>query len=256
MLGKLFWLSILLLHFWRRNKMSLNSVKGNMYNWVTATRNYLAGECNHFCKYCYVNNLKERFPNIKKRYSGEIRLLEKELNKKEGSGKTIFVQDMSDLFAENVPKEFILKILAHCKAYPNNKYIFQTKNPKRFKIFRKRFPHQTFLGITLETNRDSPSKADSTIKRANDFSHEMLYGFNKFVTLEPLIDFDLKKFVNMIKKIKPEFVNIGADSKKNNLNEPDGNKVRKLIDSLKQFTDVRIKDNLYRILKKKEVIRR
>lgn len=34
------------------------------------------------------------------------------------------------------------------------------------------------------------------------------------------------------------------------LNEPDGDKIRQLIDSLKQFTEVRIKKNLNRLLKK------
>ncbi len=40
------------------------------------------------------------------------------------------------------------------------------------------------------------------------------------VTIEPIMDFDLEPFVEMIKNTKPKFVNIGADSKGHNLPEP------------------------------------
>lgn len=137
--------------------------QSNMYDWVTSTRNYLLGECPHFCKYCYVNVMKDKFPNLKERYSGEIRLSEKDLKKGEGKGKTIFVQDMGDLFASNVPKQMIQKILTHLRGYPENTYLFQTKNPKRYFEFINEYPPNCLFGTTLETNRqkeiDKISKA-------------------------------------------------------------------------------------------------
>jgi len=70
-----------------------------------------------------------------------------------------------------------------------------------------------------------------------------------FLTLEPILNFDLDEFVLMIKDINPSFINIGADSKNNHLNEPSKEKVLELIKELEKFTEVRIKSNLNRIIK-------
>ena len=53
----------------------------------------------------------------------------------------------------------------------------------------------------------------------------------------------------MIKSINPEWVNIGADSKGHKMPEPSKEKVLALIEQLKLFTDVKIKDNLKRIIR-------
>jgi len=127
--------------------------KSNMYSFIDKTRNFLGGECQHKCQYCFINSMKNKFPNLKERYSGEIRLLEKELDKNEGINKTIFVQDMGDLFEESVPAEFILKILGHLREYPENTYLFQTKNPKRYFEFEKEFPENSLLGCYDEKTR-------------------------------------------------------------------------------------------------------
>lgn len=70
-----------------------------------------------------------------------------------------------------------------------------------------------------------------------------------FLTLEPLMQFDLKEMVNWIKDINPDFVNIGADSKKNSLLEPPKEKIEALIKELEEFTEIRLKSNLKRLLK-------
>ena len=228
--------------------MTLREAKGNMYDWVTKTRNYLGGECEHKCEYCYVNYSKDKFPNIKLKYSGNIKLIQKELDKQEGNGNVIFVQNMSDLFAENVPKKFILKILVHCKKYPNNKYVFQTKNPKRFIEFVNYFPDSSYLGVTIETNRKNFNyRAPQIQQRIKEFSRKELNKFHKFLTLEPIMDFDLKEFVGLIKLANPTWVNIGADSKKHNLPEPSKKKILGLIDELNKFTEIRKKSNLVRL---------
>jgi hypothetical protein len=74
----------------------------------------------------------------------------------------------------------------------------------------------------------------------------------KMVTIEPVMDFDLEPFVEMIKAIKPEWVNIGADSKNHNLPEPSKDKVFALISRLSQFTEIRRKSNLDRLVNKDE----
>lgn len=49
-------------------------------------------------------------------------------------------------------------------------------------------------------------------------------------------------------EINPKFVSIGADSKKHNLPEPSKEKIEALIRELSLFTEVKIKDNLRRLM--------
>ena len=71
---------------------------------------------------------------------------------------------------------------------------------------------------------------------------------NSYITIEPIMDFDLKDFVSLLKVAKPKQVNIGADSGRNGLPEPPKEKVLKLIDELQEFTTIHNKANLKRIL--------
>ena len=65
------------------------------------------------------------------------------------------------------------------------------------------------------------------------------------VTLEPVLDFDINGLVNMINLMKPEWVNLGADSGGHKLPEPSKEKLLKLIDRI----EIRQKKNLKRLLK-------
>ena len=74
-------------------------------------------------------------------------------------------------------------------------------------------------------------------------------GYKTMVTIEPIIDFDLNPFVKMIAKCKPEWVNIGADSKSHGLPEPSAQKVWKLIFALEDAgIEVKQKSNLKRLM--------
>jgi len=70
----------------------------------------------------------------------------------------------------------------------------------------------------------------------------------KMVSIEPIMDFDLDVMVDWMRQIKPEFISIGADSKGHKLPEPSTDKVQALIEALKEFTSVRCKPNLKRLL--------
>jgi len=71
-----------------------------------------------------------------------------------------------------------------------------------------------------------------------------------FVTIEPIMDFDLADLVTWIILIRPEFVNIGADSKGHKLPEPSSDKVRQLIRMITAAgIEIREKHNLGRLLK-------
>jgi len=62
------------------------------------------------------------------------------------------------------------------------------------------------------------------------------------------MDFDLDTFVYMVASINPTKVWIGSDSGKNNLPEPEPEKVRTFITQLSHFTEVVEKKNLSRLL--------
>lgn len=218
-----------------------------MYPWVTHTHCHLGGECLHKCKYCYVDN--PRFGRPAK-YTGEIRLIEVEFSVRYGEGKTIFVECMNDLFAAAVPWEHINRILTHCAVWPKNTYVFQTKNPDRYASFLDSIPAGSILGTTIETNRELEgiSEAPSVFDRF-DAMTKIPHQFKRFVTVEPILDFDVDELASWIWQIGPDFLNIGADSKNHGLPEPTQAKVLELVAALKtKGIEVREKHNLSRLL--------
>lgn len=221
--------------------------KGNMYDWVGPRRNFIGGECPHRCSYCYV---KSMYPAVRARYSGELKLLENEFKKPLKSDKPIFIGSCFDMFAKEVPEEWILRVLNYCNNY-NNKYLFQSKNPQRFNDYNilHSFPADTILGTTIETNDygilQNISDAVSPFNRAKHLS--LFLDFERMVTIEPILEFGLEDLVIVIRCADPTWVNIGADSKRHNLLEPSWDKVQALIAELEKFTEVKCKSNLERL---------
>lgn len=220
--------------------MGLNTSNGNMYAFVSHTMNFIKGFCNHGCIYCYVT----RWKNLK-----PIRFDEDELKTDLGKGNFIFVGSSNDMFAEGVNEEWILKSLNHCKKY-DNKYLFQSKNPANFVKYIKDLPPQSVICTTIETNRYYPeimSNSPTPEQRAMDMSKiEMI---DKYVTIEPILDFDLEELVALIKLCSPVQVNIGGVTGGHKLPSPPKEKIFKLISELDNFTNVVIKKNLHKLLK-------
>ena len=71
---------------------------------------------------------------------------------------------------------------------------------------------------------------------------------NTYVTIEPILEFNLEHMITMIKRCNPKQVNIGADSGRNNLPEPTKEKVLQLVSVLQEFTIIHNKSNLQRLL--------
>ena len=220
--------------------MPLNKSKGNMYPFVSRTWNVIKGKCPHDCSYCYM----KRYPQP------ELHFDEKELKTNLGSGNFIFVGSSCDMWADVIPTEQINAILAHCSNF-SNIYIFQSKNPQRFtRLFPYQpswFPINTTLGTTIESNRTYGSITGGQIPWRRMMSMRSL-SCACYVSIEPIMDFDLDVMVDWMQEIKPVFVSIGADSGNNHLPEPSPNKVKALIKGLKEFTEVKVKDNLKRLL--------
>jgi len=220
--------------------MGLNFVKpgSNMYSWINATWNTIKGECPHGCSYCYCKRWGKQKP---------VRFDKKELNTDLGSGNFIFVGSSCDMFADEIPEKWILDTLGHCRSFFKNKYLFQSKNPTRFIDFYKYYPQSVFC-TTIETNRwykemgDAPTPTDRMLGIMSTLN-------DRYITIEPIMDFDLQEMVEIIRLCRPKQVNIGADSGNNNLPEPSKEKILELIDELKKFTVIDIKTNLQRLLK-------
>lgn len=240
--------------------MSLTKSKGNMYDWVTHTHTHLRGECPHGCKYCYVQAMERRYHGG--HYAGELRLDEESLKINYGSGKTIFIDNCNDLFADGVKAEWIIVVLHQCEKYPDNTYVFQSKNPKRMFYYLKNIMFDFMAGTTIETDINNSgvwsSACPSVIDRfraLNDATQTMSKRwFTKsglFITVEPILKMaDPINFARMIADANPTFVNIGADSKGHGLNEPTAAELRLFIDELNAYgVNIRKKINLDRILR-------
>ncbi len=183
------------------------------------------------------------------KYSGELRLFSDlyKLPKKEE--KVIFVCAQNDLFTNALPTSIIKRVLQECNNHPQHRYFFQTKNPDGYFSFLSEIPEGSILCTTIETNRWYPEimrNSPPPITRA--FAMSQIRCFEKQVTIEPVIDFDLTEMVLLIKRCNPTKVNIGADSKHNHLPEPSKEKILALIDELKKFTVIDRKTNLERLL--------
>ena len=159
--------------------------------------------------------------------------------------QNIFVCSMADLFGEWVPDEWIKTVLEVCKKSPRHKYLFQSKNPRRFTEYDQYMPENYITGTTIETNRIYPCMGNTPPPEDRAIAMDGRYGF---ITIEPILDFDLDLFVSMLKNANPEYINIGADSGNNHLPEPEPDKIRELIKELEVFTKVNLKKNLKRLL--------
>jgi len=228
--------------------MPLNKSKGNMYPWVTHTHTHLGGQCSHNCSYCYVQATRRRFGGD--RYAGPLRFIEDELAIPYGNGRIIFVEHCNDFLAADVPDDWIRAVLKHCNEFPQNQYVFQTKNPARYHDFLAAFPPDRLLGSTIETTDADVAKQVSTapLPAARYEAMATLVDERRFITIEPILRGDMRRLARWVADIAPDFVNVGADSKGSALDEPTAGAVCCLLEYL-AHVQIRQKQNLQRILK-------
>ena len=211
----------------------------NMYEFVDERWNPVRGKFVFDCSYCYTKQWGRSFP---------LHLDEKVLNKNLGSGKMIFICSGCDLFAPDVPEEWIERVVKHTRKYPDNKYLWHTKNPVRLDVIENiGLIENDIACVTIESNwpLSTISKAPTPFERFEGLSY---WKGKVMITIEPIIDFELEVLVELIKNENPIQVNIGADSRKCNLPEPPKEKIIDLINELENFTTVHKKSNLGRLL--------
>jgi len=217
-----------------------------MFPFITCTANPLGGRCPGGCDYCWAQGEKgiaKRYGHVK--YEGAPRLYEKVLRKRYGSGDFVFVVDMRDLFSPDVPREMILRILRWIGESPDAEFLLLTKWPERYLEFVGEIPVNVVLGATVESNRDHPvvSSAPSLSSRLESMARvrEAFPDHRLFVSVEPILKFDLGDFVEALKVLRPWKVAVGYDNYKYQLDEPSKSDTDDLAWSLQQFTDVEVK---------------
>lgn len=89
--------------------------------------------------------------------------------------RNIFVCSMADLFGEWVPLEWIQQVFEACEAAPQHRYLFLTKNPKRYIELQLegKLPKQHWYGTSVTRNDD------------RDF---FSLGYNTFISIEPILE--------------------------------------------------------------------
>lgn len=137
-------------------------------DWCDATWNPVTG-CLHGCEYCYARKIADRFGSKQMPIFTDFPVLNEPVRctdtyaymreagistgkvqpypfdftptfhrykleepKKWSKPRVIFVCSMADLFGEWVPDEWIVEVLNACRRAPQHKYLFLTKNPRRY----------------------------------------------------------------------------------------------------------------------------
>jgi len=233
--------------------------KSNMYDWVGMRWNPLGGACPHHCVYCSTNFCRWTRDNPK--YKGEPRIIESEMQRKliDTEGKPIFVCAQNDLFSSTIPFDTVARILMRLHDFPKSQFILQTKNPGKYQTYMELFPPNTIFGTTIETNRQTIAFSEAPLPSTRAmfmgqlkhiFENELDTIIETFVTIEPIMDFDIDKFLDLIDEAEPNFINIGADSKYFKLPEPKWKDVEELMMSIRgRGIEIREKSNLERLKK-------
>ena len=201
--------------------------------------------CSFNCSYCWARNLAETklkasYPNgfIPEFHTNRLKVKFK-------PDDFVFVCSMGDIsFTTLEQYDQIDDVLLK---FPDTKFLLCTKHPDIY-VCGYPFPDNVYHGVTLETNRSTPmSKAPSPLQRYQIMTLDEHP--HKFISIEPIMDFDLNPFVQMIFDINPEIVEVGADNYGNNLPEPSTDKIEILLTELRKFGRTVIKkDGLERLL--------
>ncbi len=184
-------------------------MRNTKVDWADSTWNPVTG-CYHNCPYCYARRIATRFdgkadkrPYIQPKDKPDIFDIHEPLRDQDGRAmpyafgfaptfhryrldepgrwtrpSTIFVCSMADLFGHWVPDRWIEEVFKACKAAPQHRYLFLTKNPQRYNDLdaQGKLPNDEnfWYGVT-RTGKDS------------DREHEAAMTANTFLSVEPIM---------------------------------------------------------------------
>lgn len=199
--------------------------------------------CLYMCSYCWARRYAERLSRMGvEPYASrgfQPTFIQERLRKKFYKKSFIFVSDMGDLFGEWIPDLWIEKVFEWIRSQPNTYFLLLTKNPSRY-LELKSIPENTVTAATIESDRCYPEVSEapaqsSRIKAMRNLKHKY-----KAIVVEPILDFDLDRFLKIVEEISPIFVYVGYDNYGCRLPEPPLEKTSKLIDRLSEITEVRL----------------
>ncbi len=223
------------------NYLFLNTkMRTRMFSVVTRTWNPITG-CTHLCVYCWAKQLAETKLREHPKYrEGFVPRFHEYEMRMRFNGGIVFVSDMGDMFCRGVPDEWIRRVLDHIRGFPETYFLLLTKNPARFHDFVDEMPRNAILGATIETNRDdlyykyNISGAPPPSERYE--AMKTLDWPLKFISIEPILDFDLEEFAGWVRDISPFMVYVGYDNYNHRLPEPPLGKTEELVSRLSEFT--------------------
>jgi DNA repair photolyase len=154
---------------------------------------------------------------------------------------------MGDMFADFTPTEWIKQVFDHIRKFPEADFLFMTKNPRRYLELLPYIPQNAILGATIETTCDEIVQTDKVsnapLPSQRYEAMKELDCKRKIVSIEPVMDFDIKTFQKWIEEINPFIVYVGYDNYCHKLREPPLKQTMDLMEKLSE-TSLVIKKTL------------
>lgn len=220
-------------------------------DWCDSTWNPVTG-CLHGCEYCYARRIAERFGSNQMPIFTDYPVLHEPVrctdtyaymrNTGISAGKiqpypfdflptfhrykldepqrwknprNIFVCSMADLFGDWVPDEWIDAVISSTQSALQHRYLFLTKNPKRYDDWLERFEEGRAKGIEEVANCwfGASASTNKELDRANEsralwlsiepIRERIATDENQFMEVDPYIGYEQKRW---------EWVVIGAET--------------------------------------------
>lgn len=158
--------------------------------WTDATWNPVRGctKISPGCAHCYAETFAERFRGVKGHpfeQGFDLRLVPEALDLplRWRKPRRIFVNSMSDLFHEDIPDEFIVRVFSTMVLAPRHTFQVLTKRAERMRAWVARYawgpiPPHVWLGVSVEDQRS----ADERIPQLMQTPAAV-----RFVSAEPLL---------------------------------------------------------------------
>jgi protein gp37 len=136
------------------------SVRGDI-EWSDATWKPVRGcqKVSPGCKHCYAETFSERFrgvPGHPFEQGFDLRLVPDALDlpRRWRSGRLVFVNSMSDLFQDEVPKEFIQRAFAVMRECPQHQFQVLTKRAERLLALASEldWAPNVWMGVSVEND--------------------------------------------------------------------------------------------------------
>lgn len=193
-------------------------------DWCDSSWNPITG-CLHGCPYCYARGMARRFGGKIITGHDHLYILDEPARREDGTinpypygfdptyhkyrlkipqewknPQTIFVCSMADMFGDWVPEDWIDQVFTACLAAPQHRYLFLTKNGKRYMELAKK-------GIMPDTENFWYGCSVTRPEEPFFFSDR----YKTFASIEPILEpFDWVPGLNHIEL--PDWIIAGAET--------------------------------------------